>query len=217
MLASCAGGPKGDISYAPPEFTGAASTARGSAQEAYRISPEDTVEINVFKVPDLSGKYTVGKNGRVDLPLIGDVAASGATEAELARELERRYSGRFLVNPSIQIRVIATNSAKLVLDGAVRRPGVYNVSGNTTLIEAIALGNGLDPATANPRRVIIVRKIDGETYRAAFDIDQVREGLMPNPQIIGGDIVVVDGSNLRSDVRDLLSTVPLIALFLREL
>lgn len=218
VLAACATSPRGEIAYAPENFQEPkTASVEDYLSGAYRVLPQDEVKITVFRVPDLSGSYRVGNGGTLDLPLVGQVNAAGLTETELARALERRYGMRYLQDPSIQVQVTSVRTANVVLEGAVRDPGRYDLKGRTSLLEAIALANGLDNATANPKRIVIIREMEGETYRAAYDLRQVREGLMPNPQIYGGDIVVVDGSNLRQTLSDVIQSVPVIALFVRAL
>lgn len=217
-LAGCSTGPKADIAYAPADFRAPDSIpVEDYLSAAYRVLPQDEVNVAVFRVPDLSGTYKVSNGGQLNLPLIGTVDAAGFTEVELARVLESRYGARYLQNPSIQVTVKSPQAEKLVMEGAVRDPGSYPIQGRTSLLEAIALANGLDPDTANPGRIVIIREIGGETYRAAFDLRQVREGLMPNPRVYGGDIVVVDGSNLRRTYSDIIRTIPIVALFVRAL
>ncbi len=216
FLAACASGPRADIPYAPAGLTAPSAVSIDDyTTGAYRVLPQDELQITIFRVPDLSGSYRVGNGGLIDLPLIGTIEAAGFTEIELARLLENRYGSQYLEDPSIQVQVAQPRGQKLVVEGAVRNPGAYQLEGRTTLLEAIALADGIDLDTANPKRVVVIREISNETYRAAFDLRQVREGLMPNPQLYGGDIVVVDGSSLRRDFRDIIRTVPVLALFVR--
>lgn len=216
LLSACASAPRGDIAYAPADMpVPIAAAAVVNPDDAYRLMAQDEVQITVFRVPDLSGTYRVGSSGTVGMPLIGEFAAVGRTAPELARALEQAYGARLLQDPSIQVQVVKSTGARFVIEGAVRSPGTFPVDSRTTLIEAVALANGLDLDTANPGRVVVIRNIGSEVYRAAFDLRQVREGLMPNPRIYAGDIVVVDGSTLRRDFRDIIRTVPLLGLFLR--
>lgn len=216
LLAACSSGPRADIEYAPAVMPAPVpATATISLEEVYRLLPQDELQVTVFRVPELTGTYRVSQSGTVGLPLIGEVPAAGLSVAELGRELERRYGGRYLQDPSIQVEVLKTTAARFVVEGAVRNPGTFPLDSRTTLLEAVALADGLDLDTANPERVVVIRKTDEGTFRAAYDIRQVREGLMPNPRIYAGDIVVVDGSMLRRDFRDIIRTVPLLGIFVR--
>ena len=133
----------------------------------------------------------------------------------LAEKLTRLYGRNYLENPDITIQVQKSQGQNLTVEGSVNNPGIYQIDGRTTLIGAIAIARGLDDQTANAKRVVVFRQIDGETYAAAFNLKEVRAGLVPNPHIYGGDIVVVDGSNLRQTYLDLLRTLPLLSLFTR--
>jgi polysaccharide biosynthesis/export protein len=79
-------------------------------------------------------------------------------------------------------------------------------------LQAIARAGGLDDK-ANSKRVVVFRKIDGETKAAAFNLSEIRAGITQNPTIYGGDIVVVDGSSLKSTYREVISAIPLLAIF----
>lgn len=217
LLSACSGGPRADIPYAPAGLEPPTQVSvEEYATQSYRILPQDEVQITVFRVPELSGAYRVGNEGLLDLPLIGPIEAAGFTEIEFARMLESRYGARYLRDPSIRVQVDSARGEKLVITGGVNDPGAFEMEGRTTLLEAVALANGVNPDYGNPGRVVVIREIDNETYRAAFDLKQVQEGLMPNPRIYGGDIVVVDSSNLRQNFRDVLRAIPLVAVFARE-
>lgn len=217
-LASCSAnrGPRADIPYATNEAPLLSqATINELSQSAYYLGPNDELDISVFQVPDLSREYRINDQGFIDLPLLGAVEAAGFTELQLARSLEAKYGRRFLQNPSIQVQATTQRIAKITVEGAVKRPGSFKLDGPTTLLEAIALANGIELGVANQKRVLIIRETDGEIYRAAFDLRQVREGLMPNPNMVGGDIIVVEGSNLRQDLLLLFRSIPVFAVFFR--
>ena len=89
---------------------------------------------------------------------------------------------------------------------------MYPVNGPMTLVQAIALARGTDDA-ANPRRVAIFRQIDGKRMAAAFDLTSIRRGQMEDPQVYSGDIIVVDGSNVRAIQREVLTALPILGMF----
>ena len=99
------------------------------------------------------------------------------------------------------------------MEGSVNKPGLYPIPGELSLLQAIAMSGGPSEA-ANPRKVAIFREIEGERKVAVFDLVDIRNGEMEDPSVYGNDIVVMDGNQTRQTYRELLRSVPLIALFL---
>lgn len=177
------------------------------------LGPLDVVRVTVFRVPDLSGEFQVDTKGDLLMPLIGRVSVRDLRPDDLAIELQRRYGEKYLNDPEITVRVIATNSANITVEGGVAQAGIYALPGKTTLLGAIALARGVNPDFGNPRRVAIFRKQGGRTIAAAFDLVSIRRGQMDDPIVYPGDTVVVDSNELRQLYRDLIQTLPAIAIF----
>ena len=213
-LSACStrGGP---IAYDPPGFGVADTATEGSMAVDLPLGPLDTVRITVFRVADLSGEYQVSVDGFIDMPLIGRVVARDRTPTQLAESLEQTYAQRYLNNPDVSVRVLTSTQRNVTLEGGVRDPGQYQIAGQTTLIRAIALAKGIDPENGNGRRVAIFRKIEGKPMAAAFDLVDIRRGKMQDPIVYPGDTIVVDGNGLRSAYRDLLQSLPILAIFAR--
>jgi len=100
----------------------------------------------------------------------------------------------------------------VTVEGAVREPGVYSLTGRTSLLQIIAISKGLDEL-ANPKGIVIYRNMDGNRYAAVFDIREIRAGRLVDPEVLGNDIVVVDFSGVRSNLRDVLFLLPVLAVF----
>jgi polysaccharide export outer membrane protein len=181
-------------------------------EQDYRIAPLDTLKVTVFQVPDLSGEFEVDLTGQVSLPLIGGVKAVDRTVRELQAELKSRYHPNYLRNPDIAVAVKASTRHAVTLDGAVEQPGLYPVTGPMTLLQAIASARGTSE-DANPRRVAIFRQIQGQRMAAAFDLTSIRRGEAEDPRVYSGDIIVVDGSSNKALQRQLLQTLPVLAIF----
>lgn len=210
-LAACAsrGGP---VPYATSELA-APDSAASAMEYDWRLTPLDTVVVTVFKVPELSGEYQVSADGHLDLPLIGTVPTSGEGPNVFAQRLERLYGERYLVDPSVTVRIKETNQHKIVVEGGVRDAGVFELEGVTSLLGAVALAKGVEPQVGNPRRVVIFRQRDGQPLAAAFDLVAIRRGEMPNPLVYPGDVVVIDANSVRSNLREILQALPLLAVF----
>lgn len=199
---------------------GAAPTAGSSPSAAnaqYRIGPDDTLEILVFQVPELSRTVQVDSTGQFSLPLVGRVAAAGRTADEVGALLTEKLSGRYLKDPLITVVVKQAVSQRVTVDGAVIKPGVYNLTGPTTLLQALALANGPDPRVANLRKVAIFRTIEGQRRAQVFDLARIRDGKAPDPPVRADDIIVVDASSARSFFTYFGSSLPVLSIFSRGL
>ena len=116
-------------------------------------------------------------------------------------------------NPQLTVFIAEYMSQRVTVEGAVREPGIFSLTGRTSLLQMIALSKGLD-AMANPAGIVVYRELEGRRYAAAFDIREIRAGRMVDPELLGNDIVVVDFSGARSNMRDFLMTLPMLAFFM---
>lgn len=179
----------------------------------YQIGPLDKISITVFQEPDLSLKdVQVEASGQILLPLIGAVQASGKTSSELAREIAARLGERYLQSPQVSVLVSGSVSQRVTVEGQVREPGIYEIQGQTTLLQALAMAKGPSQVAAD-RNVVIFRVLQGKRMGARFDIADIRSGKANDPQIVGNDIVVVGLSRIKAFWRDVLTTAPLFAVF----
>lgn len=212
VLTGCADKRGGPIPYDVQTF-GIPDTPTVVPLEAgYRIAPMDTISVKIFKMPDLSGDYEVDLTGQVSLPLIGNVAASDLTTAQLDDVLTRKLGEKYLENPDVSVGIKSSTRRNVTVDGSVNRAGAYPVTGPMTLMQAVAQAGGLGP-DANARRVAIFRTISGRRQAAAFDLTSIRRGEAKDPAIYAGDIVVIDGSSTKALQRQILNTLPVISIF----
>ena len=179
----------------------------------YRIGPLDELTITVFREVDLSlEKQRVDAAGNLLFPLIGSVRAGGKTTDELAGEIARRLDARFVRNPQVTVTVVSSQGQRVTVEGSVNAPGVYEIGGSATLLEALARAQS--PTTvAKLNEVIVFRTVEGQRTGAVFDLRRIRAGLDADPRILGGDTVVVGFSQVRGVFRDFLSAAPLLAVF----
>jgi polysaccharide export outer membrane protein len=179
----------------------------------YRVGPLDVLDIEVFGVPDLTRSVRVSEGGDFSLPLVGRVPAGGKTVGEIEQDVAARLKDGFMENPQVTVFVKDYMSQRVTVEGAVREPGIFSLTGRTSLLQVIAMCKGLDEL-ANPGGVVIYRNIEGKRYAAAFDIREIRAGRLIDPEVLGSDIVVVDFSGARSNMKDFLYTLPALALFM---
>ncbi len=179
----------------------------------YRIGAFDLINITVFRSKDLSlDNVQVDASGRILFPLIGSVMAAGRTTAELSKDIADRLSTKYLQNPQVSVVVAESVTQKVTVEGSVVEAGVYELKGQTTLLQAVAMAKGPSPV-AKLGRVAVFRRIDGRRAAAVFDIDAIRRGAMDDPEILGNDVVVVGISNVKGVFREVLSTLPALAVF----
>jgi polysaccharide export outer membrane protein len=211
LLAGCADTRGGTIPY--DKTLAAPDAVKFQTLESdYKIAPMDKLGIKVFKSDDLSGDYTVDLAGNISLPLIGEVKAANLTTAQLDDELTQKLGSKYLEHPDVSVAIKASTAHVVTVDGAVTEGGEFPVGGPITLIQAIAMAHGTTEA-ANNRRVAVFRTIGGQRQAAAFDLTAIRRGQAQDPQIYPGDIVVVDGSSLKATQKQILQSIPLLAIF----
>ncbi len=179
----------------------------------YRIGATDKLSVTVFQVPDLSfPELVVDASGNIQMPMIGSVLAAGRTPSELSTDIAGRLAERYLRNPQVTVTVREAASQKVTVDGAVKRPGVYEMRGRTTLLQAVAMAEGPAP-TADVESVAIFRTVDGRRMVAVFDLAAIRNGAAEDPVIVGDDVVVVDTSRLNTALREALAALPAFSIF----
>jgi len=216
LLASCASGPSRNQALVQgqalpaPDTTTASGAYEGGTD--YRIGAQDLLEISVFGIDDLSRTVRVNSNGQISLPLIGGVMAGGKTIPEVEDAIAAALEQGYLQDPQVTVFVKEFTSQRVTLEGALEKPGIYPLTGKTTLLQAIAMAQGVSEL-ADLSGVIVFRQIDGKRAGAVFDLAQVRAGTMPDPEIYGDDIIVVETSGSKSAFRRFIQSVPAIGLF----
>ena len=191
-----------ELARAAAKFT-SASTPGNSA---YKIGPQDVLEISVFKVPELSKTVQVADSGTINLPLVGEVPASGKTAQEIERNLTKKLGAKYLKSPQVTVFVKEYNSQRVTVDGAVKKPGVYPIRGETSLLQVVAMAEGLDSNRASSD-VVVFRTLNGKRSAARFDLNEIRAGRAEDPKMQQGDVVVVDTSTAKT-VMDTLVKIP---------
>jgi polysaccharide biosynthesis/export protein len=211
ILSGCADTRGGSIPYDKP-FAAPDETKFQTLESDYKIAPMDKLAIKVFKMEDLSGEYDVDLAGNISLPLIGQLEAANLTTAELDDQLTNKLGAKYLEHPDVSVAIKASTAHVVTVDGAVKDGGSFPVGGPISLIQAVAMAKGVSE-DANARRVAVFRQIGGKRQAAAFDLTAIRRGQAADPQIYPGDIVVVDGSSVKATQKQILQSIPLLAIF----
>lgn len=179
------------------------------------IAPRDKVEVRVFGVEDLSGEFDVDQDGAVKLPLIGSLIAEGLTAIEFANVVEQALEESYMQDADVSVLIEPDAVRLITLDGALNKPGVYEIDGPTSLLKAIAWGGGTDQ-DADTNRVVVFRQINGERMAAGFDLGKIRDGSAEDPEIFGNDIIVVADSRARRTYGSIVESIPLLGLYIQE-
>ena len=211
LLAGCADSRGGPIAYSQ-NFAAPDAPSLKALESNYKIAPMDKLAVKVFKSEELSGDYDVDLAGNISLPLIGEVEAANMTTAQLDEKLTEKLGQKYLEHPDVAVAIKESHSLVITIDGSVKEGGAFPAPGPLSLVQAIALAKGTSE-DANPRRVAVFRVIDGKRQAAAFDLTAIRRGQAADPQVYPGDIIVVDGSSIKAAQKQLLQTVPLLAIF----
>lgn len=214
LLTGC-GGPRMDIDQmtaAQPVDLHIVQMVVTPATE-YRIGEGDKLNVSVFQVTDLSfEELVVDTSGNINLPLIGAVRGAGRTAGELASDIAERLAVQYLRDPQVTVTVKEAASQKITVDGAVTNPGVYEMRGSTSLLQAVAMAQG-PTRVADLTKVAVFRSVDGRRSVALFDLGAIRQGRASDPQVFGDDVIVVDTSRLNSALREVVAAIPAFAAF----
>jgi polysaccharide export outer membrane protein len=187
-----------------------AATTPGNT--AYKIGAQDVIEIVVFKVPELTRAVQVADTGSINLPLVGEFPVAGKTAQQVERELTAKLGATFLKSPQVSVYVKEFNSQRVTIEGAIKRPGVVPLRGKYSLLQIIALAEGLDRDVAS-NQVMVFRNRGGQRIAAEFDIDAIREGRAPDPAVEDGDVIVVPTSSGKVALNSFLRITPALASF----
>lgn len=154
----------------------------------YVVGAGDTVDIQVYGEPDLSGVVVVSESCTVTLALVDRIDVCGLTADQLEAAVTTAYAGDYLLNPSVKVRVTEFLSQRVDVLGEVGKPGPQYLRGSTSLLEVISLAGG---ALETALWVVVVHE-DGETQR--YSIDAVSAG--ETPQVGGGDKVFLESGGV---------------------
>lgn len=156
-------------------LSGADSRVVQSVDANYRIGADDVLTVNVWHEPEVSRNVTVRPDGRISLPLIGDVLAAGLTPAELQRALKTQFT-KFLTNPEVSVIIADIRSQRINVLGQVLRPGTYPLIPPMSVIDAVASAGGLKEF-AKAKKIYVLRTLaNGQRERIKFEYNDVLKG-----------------------------------------
>ena len=158
---------------------------------SYVIGPEDVLDINVWKEPDMTRVVPVRPDGKISLPLINDVQAAGSTPQQLASTVTEKLR-KFLTEPQVTVIVTQINSQRVFVIGEVLRAGAFPLVPGTTVLQALANAGGFT-TFANVKKIHVMRLVNGKPTELPFNYREVLKGDNPdqNIKLEPGDTVVV--------------------------
>jgi polysaccharide export outer membrane protein len=146
----------------------AAPDAQSMNNAEYRMGPEDVVQVWVWKEPDLSTTVVVRPDGRMSLPLIGELDAKGKTATQLEGEIRTKLA-TYLSEPVVTVIVKEINSPKISVLGKVHKPDVYKIRQKTSVLDAIAMAGGFTDY-AKRDKVLIIRNTANRPQRIEINL-----------------------------------------------
>jgi polysaccharide export outer membrane protein len=157
----------------------------------YVIGLGDVLEVFVWRNEQLSRELVVRPDGKISLPLIQDIQAEGLTVPQLTDEITRMFD-RHINNPRVTVLVRQINSYKVSVLGRVMRPGVYPITGSTTLLEVISMAGGFTE-WANKRKIAVITHHAGEEDKITLNYEKIASGEDPGQNITlkRGDTIIV--------------------------
>lgn len=173
----------------------------------YAIGPFDMLDISVFGSDEFDLEIQADAGGNIAVPLLGNIQAAGMTPSELARFIETGLRGRYFRDPQVSVNLKETQSQVVTVDGSVRRPGIFPVTGRMTLIQAIARAEGTTEF-ARVEDVVIFRTVGQQKLAGIYNLGAIRLGRYDDPEVFANDVVVVGDSPRRRFLKDVLTLGP---------
>jgi polysaccharide export outer membrane protein len=169
-----------------------AATGNKAHDNSFVIGNDDRLAINVWKEPDLSRTLPVRSDGKISLPLVGELQATGRTPLQLEEEISSRLKS-YITDPEVTVIVEQINSQKFNILGEVAKPGSYSLSVATTVLDAIAAAGGFRDFAKQKDIYILRQNASGAESRIAFNYKDVIKGKNPkqNIKLEARDTVVV--------------------------
>jgi len=181
----------GSAAVAPSARPAPAKPANGAVDPStYIISPEDNIQVTVWKEPAISGPILVRPDGMISVSLVGDLKAAGQTPTALAQQITERLK-KYIQDPDVLVGILAVHPKQIFLLGEVQHVGPVIMTPDMTILQAISAAGGLTPF-ANSKHLYILRTAQGKQQRIPFDYKKaIKDGNQQGVSLLPGDTVVV--------------------------
>jgi polysaccharide biosynthesis/export protein len=167
-------------------------STRAHSDNSYVIGANDALAIDVWKEPNISRSVSVRSDGKISLPLVGELQASGQTPQQLEQEITKRLQS-YISEPEVTVIVSESKSQKVNILGMVAHPGAYLLTSSTTVLDAVALAGGFKDFAKQKSIYVLRQAPDGTQQKIPFNYKDVIKGKNPeqNIRLQSGDTVVV--------------------------
>src|SRR5437762_6305810 len=149
--------------------------ARAYGESEFKLGPDDVVEVFVYKEPELSPTVVVRPDGKISLPLIGELMVNGKSALELQREVTQKLA-QYIAQPTVNVIVKEVNSAKVSVLGEVKTPGVYKIRDRATLLDAVALAGGFTEYAKRDKVKLFRIESKGQQQQFLINVDDQIKG-----------------------------------------
>jgi polysaccharide biosynthesis/export protein len=184
---------KATTATVPSSGASAAPSAPGTAVDpSFVIGPADVLAISVWKEPEISRTVPVRLDGKITLPLAGDIVASGMTTDQLQLAIKEKLAP-YLTDPEVTVIIQEAKSKKMNVVGRVAKPGAYDLNKPTTILDGIVMAGGLGDFAKTTKIYVLRVDSDGHSHRIKFNYKQVLKGKNPaqNVELQPHDTIVV--------------------------
>jgi polysaccharide export outer membrane protein len=176
---------------------------------AYYIGPFDEIIVDVFGIEGMSREIQVDASGHISFPMVGTIVVAGKTPDEVAQEIRLGLMRKFVRDPQVTINLKEAVSQLVTVEGEVKEPGLYPMVTQMTLLKAVASAKGTTEFSSL-KDVVIFRTVGTQRYAGLYNLEAIRRGAYPDPEIYANDIVVVGDSPGRRLFAKLIQIVPLL-------
>src|SRR6266849_6324926 len=172
--------------------TAAPKAEKAHSDDSYVIGENDVLAINVWKEAEVSRSVTVRSDGKISLPLVGELQAGGQTPRQLEQEISKRLQS-YISEPEVTVIVTESKSQRINILGMVSRPGTYMLTGSATVLDAIAMAGGFKDFAKKKSIYVLRAGPDGTQKRISFNYNEVIKGVNPeqNIKLMPRDTLVV--------------------------
>jgi len=168
---------------------GATPPATSPADQEYHIGPQDVLQIDVWKEPEITRSVPVRPDGKISLPLLNDVQAAGLTSMQLAANI-RDGLAKYLTNPQVTVIVTQINSQRIFVNGEVAKAGAQPLLPGMTVLQALSSAGDFTQF-ARTKNIYILRNQNGKQEKIPYNYKDVVKGKLEDTPLLPGDVIVV--------------------------
>jgi polysaccharide biosynthesis/export protein len=176
----------------PPQPSQTADAGTKPHDDSFIIGDDDVLAVNVWKEPDISRSIPVRSDGKISLPLVGELQATGRTPLKLEKDIAEKLKN-YIAEPEVTVIVQQINSQKFNILGQINRPGAYPLTNSATILDAVALAGGFRDFAKQKSIYVLRQNPDGTQSRIPFNYKEVIKGKNPeqNVKLQPRDVIIV--------------------------